>query len=109
MSISWIFFAISAQALFGVSAFIDKFLVEKRIKEPFLITILAGLASLTMGILIFIFKGFHVIEIKQLVLILVSGILLELYLIPYFKALAIDDASRVVPLFQFVPVFVLVL
>lgn len=106
---SWIVFAIAAQALFAVSNFIDKFLIDKRIKDPFLVTILAGLASLLLGLLIFLFRGFSLIETKQLILILISGILLELYLIPYFKALRMDDASRIVPLFQFVPVFVLIL
>ncbi len=102
-------FAIVSQALFAVSNFIDKYLIDKRIRNPLLVTILAGLASLLLGILIFLFRGFSIIETKQLVLILVSGILLELYLIPYFQALAMDDASRIVPLFQFVPVFVLIL
>jgi uncharacterized membrane protein len=106
---SWIIFAIAAPALFSVTNFIDKFLLEKKIKDPLLVTILAGLASLLVGIFIFVFKGFSIIEIKQLVLIVISGIFLEIYLIPYFKALTLDDTSRVVPLFQFMPVFVLIL
>jgi bacterial/archaeal transporter family protein len=106
---SWIVFAIAAQALFAVSNFIDKFLIDKRIKDPLLVTILAGLASLLLGLLIFLMRGFTLIETKQLVLLLISGILLELYLIPYLKALTMDDASTIVPLFQFVPVFVLIL
>lgn len=106
---SWIFFAVAAPALFAATNFVDKFLVEKKVKDPLFITILSGLASLALGIVILFVRGFSLIETKQLVLLLVSGVLLELYLIPYFKALAIDDASRVIPFFQFVPIFVLIL
>ncbi|MHB8599155.1 MAG: EamA family transporter [Ktedonobacteraceae bacterium] len=106
---SWIVFAIVTQVLFAVSNFIDKFLIDKRIRDTLLVTILAGLASFLLGLLIFLVRGFSIIETKQLVLILISGILLELYLIPYFKALTMDEVSRIVPLFQFMPVFVLIL
>ncbi len=106
---SWIVFAIVTQVLFAVSNFIDKFLIDKKIRDPLLVTVLAGLVSFLLGLLIFLFRGFSIIETKQLVLILISGILLELYLIPYFQALTMDDASRIVPLFQFMPVFVLIL
>jgi transporter family protein len=106
---SWIVFAIITQVLLAVSNFIDKFLIDKRIRDPLLVTILAGLVSFLLGLLIFLFRGFSLIETTQLVLILISGILLEIYLIPYFKALTMDDASRIVPLFQFMPVFVLIL
>jgi drug/metabolite transporter (DMT)-like permease len=50
-----------------------------------------------------------IIAMDQLILILISGIFLDFYLIPYFKALTLDDASKVVPLLQFSPIFVLVL
>ncbi len=108
-SIPWIYFALASAAFYSVTNFIEKFLVEKRIKDPLLITIFSGLTSLILGIIILAFKGFHIIAMDQLILILISGIFLDFYLIPYFKALALDDASKVVPLLQFSPIFVLVL
>lgn len=38
-----------------------------------------------------------------------AGALLTFYLLPYFEAMKIEDASRIVPLFQFIPVFTLIL
>lgn len=105
----WIYFALAAPALYGVTNFFDKFLIEKRIRDPLLITIFGGLVSLFLGAIILAFKSFQFIEVRQCILLLVSGILLILYLIPYFKALLVEDTSQVVPLLQFIPVFVLIL
>lgn len=103
----WIFFALAAPALFSVTNFFDKFIIEKKVRDPLIITILTGFATLILGIGIFIFRGFQLLSFQETVLLLISGILLDFYLIPYFKALTLDDVSKVVPLFQFLPIFVL--
>jgi uncharacterized membrane protein len=61
-SIPWIYFALASAAFYSVTNFIEKFLVEKRIKDPLLITIFSGLTSLILGIIILAFKGFHIIS-----------------------------------------------
>ncbi len=73
------------------------------------VTILTGFSYSLIGIAVLWILSFPPLPLPQLLLVTASGILLVLYLIPYFKALAIDDASRVVPLFQVVPVMVLIL
>ncbi|OIN92925.1 hypothetical protein COS81_04355 [candidate division WWE3 bacterium CG06_land_8_20_14_3_00_42_16] len=105
----WIIFAIAAPFFYTITNFIEKFVVENKIKNPIILAIFGGFISLIVGLLIFILKGAPLLETSQLILILISGLLLEFYLIPYFLALSLDDASRVVPLFQFAPVFVLIL
>ncbi len=104
----WLFWALLSPFLFSITNFFDKFLIEKKIKDPIIITILSGILYLLFGTVVLLVKGFPHISFAQLILILLSGIFLEFYLIPYFKALSIDDTSQVVPLFQFVPVFSLV-
>jgi uncharacterized membrane protein len=106
---NWFFYALATPALYSVTNFIDKFLIEKKIKEPILIISLSGFISFVLGIIIFLVRGFRFFEPTQIGLIVFAGIILDFYLLPYFKALKIDDASRIVPLFQFVPVFVLVM
>lgn len=81
----------------------------KKIKHPSTAAIIGGLFSLIVGIVIFAIRGFHLLPTLQIGLLFLSGILLVLYLIPYFKALSLDDTSRVVPLFQFFPIFVLII
>lgn len=41
--------------------------------------------------------------------IILAGIFLALYLVPYLQALSLEDASTVIPLFAFVPVMTLIL
>jgi uncharacterized membrane protein len=106
---SWLIFAIIPYALYSITVFTDKFLIEKRIKHPITVIVLGGGFSLLLGLLLFAWRGFVLLPPLQSLLLLGSGICLTLYLIPYFKALALDDASRIGPFFQFYPVFVLIL
>lgn len=104
---SWLFFSILGPNLYSITNFFDKFLVEKKLRDPIIITIFGGLTTFIIGTLILIIKGFPQLPLQQLGLILLSGVFLEFYLVPYFMALTREDASRIVPLFQFIPLFVL--
>ncbi len=106
---SWMFYAIAAPALYAASNFFDKFLIEKRVRDPMILAILGGFLTCLTGISILVFRGFPGIPSDQLVYMLVAGFLFELALVPWYKALALDDTSRVAPLFQAIPVLVLVM
>jgi uncharacterized membrane protein len=105
----WYFFAFLTPTFYSFSNFLDKFLIEKRIKEPIAITAIASIVSGILGLFIGIVTGFTYIGLSQTCLILFAGLLLTFYLIPYFAAMQIEDASTVVPLFQFIPVITLIL
>jgi drug/metabolite transporter (DMT)-like permease len=105
----WYIFALLAPILFSVSNYIDKFLLEKRIRDPFAITALTALFSGILGVGIGIVTGWKPIGGLGIWIAMAAGILLVLYLLPYFEALKREDASRVIPLFGFIPVFTLVL
>src|SRR3990167_3349888 len=108
----WYFFAAAPMFLYGVSNFVDKFLIEKKIKDPLAMVTLSGLVTGFLGLVIGFISGFRYLGESQTVLMLMAGrffIFLIFYLIPYYKALKLDDVSRVAPLFQFIPVFTLIL
>ncbi|MBI3342697.1 EamA family transporter [Candidatus Gottesmanbacteria bacterium] len=105
----WFYYALATPAIYSVTNFIDKFLVDKKVKTPMVLTVANGFIVACLGIVIGLLGGFRIIPATQLLLILGAGVLLELYIWPYYEALKRDDASRVVPFFQFVPVFVLLL
>lgn len=105
---NWIFAALLAPALYGASAFVDRFLIEKHIKSFLFLTILGGVVAFFFGLLIFIFRGFPIMNAGQIGLLIFSGVLFEIALLPYYKAISLEDASRVVPLFQIIPIFVLI-
>src|SRR3989344_1719749 len=105
----WYLFALATPTLYSFTNFVDKFLIEKKIKDPIAITALAGLASGFIGLILGFFKGFENIGLSQTAILLFAGILLIFYLIPYFEAMKMEDASRIVPLYQFIPVFTLII
>ncbi|MFH0773498.1 MAG: EamA family transporter [bacterium] len=105
----WVLYALAAPFLYSVTNFVDKYLLEKRIKDPIAASIFGSAVSSFLGILLFICLGFPRIEVFQAAFLFLAGILLVLYLVPYYFALQMDDTSVVVPLFQFVPLFVLML
>ncbi|KKQ24007.1 hypothetical protein A2108_00615 [Candidatus Wolfebacteria bacterium GWA1_42_9] len=106
---SWILFTLGATALNAVSNFIDKFLIEKRVRDYITLTILGGMVAFIFGIVVLFFRNFPIYGTNQMILILLAGISMEMGLIPYYKAISLDDISRVVPVFQIAPVFVLIL
>ncbi len=105
----WILFAIIANVLFAVSNLFDKFLIEKRVRDPLALTVFGGWIDLLFTLIIVLIHGLSITGTLQAGVLLLSGVLVELALIPYFKALSLEDASRISPLFQSMPVFVLLL
>lgn len=105
----WFIYALITPAVYSVSNFIDKYIIERKIKEPVILTIYSGLITFFIGLIILFLSGFPILDLKDLFLILLAGVLLDFYILPYYKALKLDDTSRVVPLFQFIPIFGLIL
>ncbi len=106
---SWLPFALAAPLLFGSTNFIDKFLVQKRIRNPVSLTMIGGATGLVAGCLFFAINGRGGIDGRSIMILLVSGMLFQFALIPYYWSLEQEDASRIVPLFQVIPVLTLVL
>ena len=104
-----IIFSILSPAVFGVGNYIDKFLLEKHNIGYIVITIYGGIFAFIAGLVIIAFNGFHPIDTRSLLIILASGFLTSIYLLPYYKALSIDEASYVVPIYNFYPIFVITL
>ena len=106
---SWIFFAIAAPAIYAASSFIDKFLIEKRIRDYVVLTIYGGALILLFGFIIFAVRNFPTFDLSQTLLIIAAGAVATFALLPYYKAISIDDVSRVIPLFQIIPIIVLIM
>ena len=104
-----IFFSILSPALYGINNYIDKFFLEKYDIKPIVFTIYSAIFGLIAGLIVLLFTGFYPTDPWSLFVLLSSGFLTNMFLLPYFKALSTDETSRVVPLFQFTPIFVLVL
>lgn len=104
-----IIFAVLSPAIYSVSNYVDKFVLEKFNLHPVVISTYTGCIALLTSFILLPFTGFYTGDITSITIVVLSGILTEMYLLPYFKALTLDETSRVVPLFQFVPIFILIL
>lgn len=104
-----IFFSLLSPALFAVNNYIDKFLLEKFKIHPTVVAIYSGFLTVLAGLIVLFFTGFYSADTKSIVILISSGFLTGLYLLPYCKGLSLDETSRIVPLFQLTPVFVLIM
>lgn len=105
---SWIIYTIIGVLLFSSTNYIEKYLVDKKIKEPLILTISSGPIFLLFGTIIYFFVHLQVVTFIQFSALIGAGIFLIMYLIPYYNALSEEETSRIIPLFQFVPVFTLI-
>lgn len=104
----WLALVLIARACFTVNNFIDRFLIEKKINNAGVLTIFASAVGLVFGIIVLAVIGFPVLSGDQTALLLLAGAFMGIAIFPYYKAIALDDPSRVVPFFQTIPVFVVV-
>lgn len=104
-----VFFAILSSAIFSVNNYFDKFFLEKYRLSPVVMTIINGISGFVVGLIILLFTGFYITNLQSILVIVVSGFITILCVLAYYKALFSDETSRVVPLFQFSPIFALIM
>lgn len=105
---NWFFIALSAPAVWSLSNHIDKYLLSNYVRDSrsgalIIFSALFGLFALP----VILATGINVWELplRDGLLVVLSGVLYLVGLIPYFYALAKDEASSVVPIFQTIPIF----
>lgn len=106
---SWIFFAILPRALWAINNVIDKTLVEKHVRSPYVFSFFEALLGILIVLSLVPFQGFSLPPIAFIFATLLGGALYTYGLIPYYQALSFEEASRVIPVWQVTSVFVLVL
>jgi drug/metabolite transporter (DMT)-like permease len=87
----------------------DKFLIEKGIKNPMVLTIIVRGFYILPALFVLPFVGYSLPPLESLAIIAVGAVMITGGAVLYFRALKMEEMSRVVPLFQMVPVFVMVL
>ena len=106
---SWILFTLISAIIFALANIFDKYILTKLVKNPVIPTIVWGIAGLIFGIVIFIFKGFPALSYLNMLLAFISSILWITGAFLYFKALQLEEVSRVIALIYLTPLFVLIL
>jgi len=102
----WIFFSILAVLCFTVVNIIDKHILTKWVRQPLILVILVGVFGLISSIVIYFIYGFSFFSRFNIFLALISGALSLLTTIFYFKALKVEEVSRVIPFFYLSTLFI---
>lgn len=105
----WVYLTLLATAIWAITNIIDKYIVSKYLREPIVYPIITGFVGLLAAIAVFLFREVTFPTINILFASLSIGILFVLAIIFYYKALKIEEVSRVQPLFYTSPIFVLIL
>lgn len=106
---NWLFFALLAPAIYAIVVDIDKYIIEKHVKDYRGMPIYGAIAGTIFGFLLWIVAGFPVLGFWDTLLICSTGILTIFGAAFYFQALSKDEASKITILFQLTPVLVLIL
>ena len=105
----WVLFTVLATMLWAVSNIIDKYVLVKWVKEPIVPVIITLITGLVVSLLIYIFHGFSALSYANIGLAFASGIFYIMMIIFYFRAVKIEEISKIVPMFYLAPIFVLIL
>ncbi len=106
---TWVIFALAGTFLWAWGNIFDKVLRTKHLKDSIALTASFGVVSLVIGAVLFAFIGVPSIPLPNLVAAFLGGALITYALIPYLKALSLEETSRVIPMWHFAPVFTLIL
>ena len=104
----WFYYVLIAMFILGSLALVDKVLVNNFIHDPIAFTMLVALGAFLpfIGLLYFPLRP---IAMGTALLCIVAGFIHTAYVYPYYRSLVFEEVSRVVPLWQLTPIFVLIL
>jgi len=105
----WVFLALIGTFAWAWTNMFDKVLRTKYLKDSIALTASFGIYSIVFSLVLFLFIGIPDIPFWNLLAALIAGITLTYALIPYVKALSIEEVSRVIPLWHLSPLFTLIL
>lgn len=106
---NWIYFALIAQFIWSFTSLIDKIVISKGyIKSPFVYIVLNGLMNVLLIFLIPFFS-FEPLIFTDFLIVMFTGIMFSAAVIIYYKAVQYDEISRITMMYQFGPIFVLIL
>lgn len=105
---SWIYFVLIAELMWAFTSLFDKILLSKNyIKSPLIFIVFNGLMNVLVFFL-FPFFNFELLGKIDILISILAGVFLTAGIMLYYKAVQHEEISRVLMLWQLVPIFVLV-
>lgn len=106
---TWAIFSILAALSWSISNLIDKYVLTKWARNSLIAMVDTGFIWLGVGIIVYFVHGFSYLSYFNIFLAVSTGIFTIFLYVFYFKALHIQEASRIIPLFYLSPLFILIL
>ncbi len=107
-TLSWVLLSITAAFLLAVVHILDKYILTKLVKDPRIPITVLGFVALITAVLLYI-KGIVLLDKVNIVLGLTAGAFSVLQLLLYFRAVQLEEISRVVPVYYLNTLFVALL
>jgi drug/metabolite transporter (DMT)-like permease len=108
IKLEWLVFALLSPAFWGLNNVVNKFLVSKKFQGYFSISIYLNLVDLIFAATVFVFTPIS-FQFPYSLFAMVVGLLPVFAFWFYTKALKVEEVSRLTPLFQFIPIFVVLM
>lgn len=106
---SWVLFAVLGAAVNTVTNFVDKYVLEKQVKDYRGLPVFSAIVGFIVGTILWVVTGFGLLSLTNSLIALGIGVLAIAATAIYFKALQESETSTVIFLFQFIPFLVLVM
>lgn len=106
---NWFLLALLSPAIFAINNFIDKYVIEEKVKDYRSIPIYTALVGLIAGCIIWLCFGRQSLPFYDAAIVMLTGVLTVWGYAFYFRALSTSQTSYVIGLFQVIPVLALVL
>jgi transporter family protein len=106
---NWVIFSLISRALWAADNIVDKLLIGKYLRDSVVLTLITGISASLLSTVIVIFNGLSWIGLKPIALVIFAGAIQIPAVFAFYKAISKEEISRVIPLFQFTPLFVLIL
>jgi drug/metabolite transporter (DMT)-like permease len=105
---TWLFIVILAHLFYALVFIIDKYILSQPLPHPIVYAFYVGI--LGIFILVLIPFGFHFPSGREIILVLLAGLADLLAAILFYKALNLDEVSRIIPFSGgFLAIFILIL
>jgi bacterial/archaeal transporter family protein len=105
----YLIYAIIAYAFWGMTTLLDKVIREKFINDTKAMVAFFGIVLFIPMAIVAPFVGITFTHTKEIILALLSGSLITLCFLPYAKSLDFEEISRITPLWNITPIFVLLM
>jgi len=104
---AWFLFAILAAVLWAGVNTVDKYVLTRWLRNPFIPLFVLGFAGLVASIIVIFLIGIEELSVFHIVIALIGGFFYIFTGILYLHAVKLEEISRVVPLFHLSPLFIL--